>query len=159
MSALRRLFTRTGVAWLAISAWLFVGSPIVFTYLFFVTAGNWIAAFTSLAYLLVSGATSGVLATIVLAVIRARFVASDVLHDTGELPDTVSLPELLESILVVVAYVPLVLLVYYSSQSYLEQTYDQIESIAESRFELVASGVDPQSVSITNLPLAVEMTW
>ena len=154
MSALRRLFTRTGVAWLAISAWLFVGSPIVFTYLFFVTAGNWIAAFTSLAYLLVSGATSGVLATIVLAVIRARFVASDVLHDTGELPDTVSLPELLESILVVVAYVPLVLLVYYSSQSYLEQTYDQIESIAESRFELVASGVDPQTVSITNLPVS-----
>lgn len=153
MSSLRRLFIRTGVAWLAISAWLFIGSPFVFAYLFIVTGGNWIAAFTSLSYLLVSGATSGVLATIVLAVIRARFVASDVLHDTGELPDTVSLPELLESILVVVAYVPLVLLVYYSSQSYLEQTYDQIESIAESRFELVASGVDPQTVSIKNLPV------
>lgn len=153
MSLLRRLFTRTGVAWLAISAWLFIGSPFVFAYLFFVTGGNWIAAFTSLSYLLVSGATSGVLATIVLAVIRARFVASDVLHDTGELPDTVSLPELLESILVVVAYVPLVLLVYYSSQSYLEQTYSQIESIAESRFELVASGVDPRTVSIMSLPV------
>ena len=153
MSLLRRLFTRTGVAWLAISAWLFIGSPFVFAYLFFVTEGNWIAAFTSLSYLLVSGATSGVLATIVLAVIRARFVASDVLHDTGELPDTVSLPELLESILVVVAYVPLVLLVYYSSQSYLEQTYSQIESIAESRFELVASGVDPRTVSIMSLPV------
>ena len=153
MSLLRRLFTRTGVAWLAISAWLFVGSPFVFAYLFFVTGGNWIAAFTSLSYLLVSGATSGVLATIVLAVIRARFVASNVLRDAGELPDTVSLPELLESILVVVAYVPLVLLVYYSSQSYLEQTYTQIESIAESRFELVASGVDPQAVSITILPV------
>ena len=153
MSLLRRLFTRTGVAWLAISAWLFIGSPFVFAYLFFVTGGNWIAAFTSLSYLLVSGATSGVLATIVLAVIRARFVVSDVLHDTGELPDTVSLPELLESILVVVAYVPLVLLVYYSSQSYLEQTYSQIESIAESRFELVASGVDPRTVSIMSLPV------
>ncbi len=153
MSLLRRLFTRTGVAWLAISAWLFIGSPFVFAYLFFVTGGNWIAAFTSLSYLLVSGATSGVLATIFLAVIRARFVASDVLHDTGELPETVSLPELLESILVVVAYVPLVLLVYYSSQSYLEQTYSQIESIAESRFELVASGVDPRTVSIMSLPV------
>ncbi|MCH1553172.1 MAG: ATP-binding protein, partial [Luminiphilus sp.] len=152
MSALRRLFTRTGVAWLAISAWLLVGSPFVFGYLFFVTGGNWIAAFTSLAYLLVSGATSGVVATIVLAVIRARFATFHEITGAGELSDTVSLPELLESILVVVAYVPLVLLVYYSSQSYLEQTYDQIESIAESRFELVASGVDPKAVSITNLP-------
>ena len=154
MSVLRRLFTRTGVAWLAISAWLFVGSPFVFAYLFFVTGGNWIAAFTSLAYLLVSGATSGVVATIVLALIRGRSATSHEINGAGELSDTVSLPELLESILVVVAYVPLVLLVYYSSQSYLEQTYDQIESIAESRFELVASGVDPRTVSIRNLSVS-----
>jgi len=156
MELLKRLFDTKGVAWLAISAWLLAGSPLVFCFLLIMTDGNWAASFTSISYLLISGASSGVFATLLISFLQSEKLQSSGWIDLPANDEPLDLPQILESILVVVAYLPLVLLVYYTSKSYLDQTYDQINAIAESRFELVISGVDIEQLGMGRVELASE---
>ena len=156
MELMRRLLDTKGVAWLAISAWLFAGSPLVFCFLLIMTDGNWAASFTSISYLLISGASSGVFATLLVSLLQTDKWQSNDWIDLPVNNEPLGLPQILESILVVVAYLPLVLLVYYTSKSYLDQTYDQINAIAESRFELVVSGVAMEQLDIGRVELASE---
>ena len=58
----------------------------------------------------------------------------------------------LESGLVVIAFFPLILLVSYSAQSYLNQTYEQIGSDAQTRFDLVRQGVEPSAIGVLGIP-------
>lgn len=141
MDRLRRKIGTASIAWLAMSAWLFVGSPMVLVVLYFSTLGNWQASQMSVAYLLISGATSGILASAVILLINLCTAVFPVTLRRFISTPKPGLPQILESGLVVIAFLPLLLLVSYSAQSYLQQTYEQIGTDAKTRFELAARGV------------------
>ena len=149
MSILKPVFRLASVTSLAISSWLLIGSPLVLVYLFIATGGKWDAAFASVSFLLISGASCGVAASLIVSIIRRALIWSGSSLGTRASLEEASLPEQLESALVLVTYIPLMLLVYYSAESYLDQTYEQIEKLADREFSLLSSGV-----LLTNLNLA-----
>jgi len=151
ISLLRGVVRSSGIAWLAITAWFVVGCPIVLTILYG-TSGSWDVAQISVAYLLISGATSGVLASLVLLILNLSSSFFRLPEPVAALIPRQSLPELLESGLVVIAFFPLILQVSYSAQSYLNQTYEQIGSDAQTRFDLVRRGVEPSAIGVLGIP-------
>lgn len=148
MHQIGRQFGTAGIAWRAISAWLFVGAPIGLAVLYFSTSGNWQASQISVAYLLISGATSGVLASAIILLINFGTAVFPVTFGRFISIPKPGLPQILEAGLVVIAFLPLLLLVSYSAQSYLQQTYEQIGTDAKTRFELAARGVALEKLGV-----------